>query len=256
MEDALAPNEPAGFSEDIESLTMETLSKARIDRLGERLRGQAFGEAELRLLDEYRRTFGLAYDRVVANIQRIIGVPVSGRPAKSTSSIIEKLNRESIRLSQMQDIAGCRAIVADLAQQDRVVNAIVGEFENVAIQDRREKPSHGYRAVHLIVRVDGKPIEVQVRTSLQHVWAEMSEKFADIIDPSIKYGGGPTVLREALDNAATQSRLIEELEAKLAGIGAVGGEIAQQLSEARDKYVNNLHSVIRKLNETGLEAFS
>lgn len=224
---------------------METLSKTQIDRLGERLRAQAFGEAELRLLDEYRRTFGLAYDRVVANIQRIIGVPVSGRPAKSTSSIIEKLNRESIRLSQVQDIAGCRAIVADLYQQDRAVNAIARELDSVTIQDRREKPSHGYRAVHLIVREDGKPIEVQVRTSLQHVWAEMSEKLADTIDPSIKYGGGPMRVHQILDKAATQVHLIEDLEATLARVGASDGVIAEQLRETRDKYVSTLQTLIK-----------
>ncbi len=257
---------------------METLSKAQIDRLGERLRAQAFGEAELRLLDEYRRTFGSAYDRVVANVQRILGVPVSGRPAKSTSSIIEKLNRESIRLSQMQDIAGCRAIVADLPHQDLAVNAMARELDSVAIQDRREKPSHGYRAVHLIVREDGKPIEVQVRTSLQHVWAEVSEKLADTIDPSIKYGGGPMALRQVLDKVATQARQIEELEAELvvvrqtldrvatqrltkdieaqlARVGASGAVIAEQLRETREEYVSSLHSIIKDLNGTDLEAF-
>jgi ppGpp synthetase/RelA/SpoT-type nucleotidyltranferase len=226
---------------------METLSKARIDRLGERLRGQVFGEAELRLLDEYRRTFGQAYDQVVAKVQQIIGVPVSGRPAKSTSSIIEKLDRESIRLSQVQDIAGCRAIVADLSQQNRAVSAIVGEFDSVAIQDRREKPSHGYRAVHLIVRVDGKPIEVQVRTSLQHVWAEMSEKLADTIDPSIKYGGGPMPVRQLLESAATQTHHIEEVEAELARTGVIDREIAQQMREARDEYLSTVHSILKDL---------
>jgi ppGpp synthetase/RelA/SpoT-type nucleotidyltranferase len=236
---------------------METLSKARIDRLGERLRGQAFGEAELRLLDEYRRTFGPAYDRVVANIQLIIGVPVSGRPAKSTSSIIEKLNRESIRLSQMQDIAGCRAIVGGLAQQDRAVNAITSELDGVTILDRREKPSHGYRAVHLIVRADGKLIEVQVRTSLQHLWAEMSERLADIVDPSIKYGGGSMPVRELLDRAATLALLIEELEVRLAGVGESDGVIAQQqLHAIREVYANSLQSAIKALNDISLEASS
>jgi ppGpp synthetase/RelA/SpoT-type nucleotidyltranferase len=229
---------------------METLSKTQIDRLGERLRAQAFGEAELRLLDEYRRTFGPAYDRVVANVQRIIGVPVSGRPAKSTSSIIEKLNRESLRLSQMQDIAGCRAIVADLLQQDRAVNALEREFDSVAVQDRRKKPSHGYRAVHLIVREDGKPIEVQIRTSLQHVWAEMSEKLADTIDPSIKYGGGPTTVRHILDKVTTQARLFEELEAELAH---EVGTLVEQVRDTRDKFVRDLHSIINDLKDTDLE---
>jgi putative GTP pyrophosphokinase len=88
-------------------------SNSQIDRLGDRLRKQKYGEAELRFLDEYRRTFGSAYDHVVGTIQRITGIPISGRPAKSTTSIIEKLNREPLRLSQMQDIAGCRAVVND-----------------------------------------------------------------------------------------------------------------------------------------------
>lgn len=237
-------------------MIVENLSKTQIDRLGERLRRQDFDEHELRLLDEYRRTFGPAYDYVVKTVQRIIGVPVSGRPAKSTSSIIEKLNRESIRLSQMQDIAGCRGIVADLLQQDRIVSAITRELQGVSVLDRREKPSHGYRAMHLIVRALDKPIEVQVRTSLQHLWAEMSEKCADIIDPSIKYGGGPTSVRQFLDTAATQVSRIEELEAEFARTGATDGLVAQQLRETRDEFASILQSIIKDVNDAGLEAFS
>src|ERR1043166_9670912 len=44
---------------------VESFSKSQIDRLGEKLRAQTFGEPELGLLDEYRRTFGPAYDHVV-----------------------------------------------------------------------------------------------------------------------------------------------------------------------------------------------
>jgi len=193
---------------------------------------------------------------VVATVQVIIGVPVSGRPAKSTSSIIEKLNRESIRLSQMQDIAGCRAIVIDLPHQDIAMDAIVQAFGSVAILDRRERPSHGYRAVHLIVREAGKPIEVQIRTALQHVWAEMSEKLADLIDPSIKYGGGPLRVRKVLDNASTQVGIVEDLEAKLARAGASNGVIARQLRDTRDDYVATLRSLIEDLNESDTEEFS
>jgi RelA/SpoT family protein len=49
---------------------------------------------------------------------------------------------------------------------------------------------NGYRAVHVIIPSAGKLIEVQVRTSLQHLWAELSEKLSDIVDSAIKYGGG------------------------------------------------------------------
>jgi ppGpp synthetase/RelA/SpoT-type nucleotidyltranferase len=228
------------------------LSKTQIDRLGERLRAQDFGEAELTLLDEYRLTFGPAYDRVVERIQEVIGVPLSGRPAKSTSSIIEKLNRESIRLSQMQDVAGCRAMVSNVLEQDRAVAAISAAFADVSMFERRAKPSHGYRAVHVVIRESGKPIEVQVRTSLQHLWAEFSEKVADTFDPSLKYGGGPADARQALDGAATLIPNIEELEASLASRRDAGNDkILRELADLRMDYENVLQWFIKEL-ERGL----
>ena len=232
------------------------LSNAQIDRLGERLRRQEYGEVELRLLDEYRRTFGSAYDHVVETIQRIAGVAVSGRPAKSTSSIVEKLNRESIRLSQMQDIAGCRAVVTDVVEQDRTVSAIAGAFEGVTVLDRRVKTSHGYRAVHLIVRESNKPIEVQVRTALQHVWAEMSEKCADMIDPSIKYGGGPQPVRDTLDEATQLIHSIEDAESALVNAGAADTTPARKLREIRDESAAILQTLLKDLTESDWETSS
>jgi ppGpp synthetase/RelA/SpoT-type nucleotidyltranferase len=66
----------------------------------------------------------------------------------------------------------------------------------------------------VVVNHDGKLIEIQVRTSLQQVWAELSEKFSDVIDPSIKYGGGDAVIQQLLQ---ITSKLIanEELDEKL-----------------------------------------
>jgi putative GTP pyrophosphokinase len=222
-------------------------SKSQIDRLGERLRDQRYGEAELRLLDEYRRTFGSAYDQVVATVLRVTGLPVSGRPAKSTTAIIEKLTRESLRLSQMQDIAGCRAVVNDIEEQDRIVSEINTAFAGVSITDRRLKPSHGYRAVHLIVREQGKAIEVQIRTALQHAWAEICEKSADIFDPAVKYGGGPQELRRTLDRAAELINLIEGVEASLSRTGSVESKLAAELRDVRQDYVDRLQSVAEQL---------
>jgi ppGpp synthetase/RelA/SpoT-type nucleotidyltranferase len=106
-------------------------------------------------------------------------------------SIVEKLHRESIRLSQVQDIAGCRIVVPTIAEQEKAVELLRTKFTDATVVDRREKPSHGYRAIHVIPQIDGMPVEVQLRTSLQHLWAELSEKLSDLRDPSIKYGGGP-----------------------------------------------------------------
>jgi len=164
-------------------------SKTQIDRLGERLRRGNMSDADLKLLDAYRRSFASGYEQVIAAIRSTVDYPPTGRPAKSTTSIVEKLHRESIRLTQMQDIAGCRLVVPQVARQNKVVRLLSKKLDAVVV-DRRKRPSHGYRAVHLIAKGDSKPIEIQVRTRLQHSWAEFSEKVSDVVDPAIKYGAG------------------------------------------------------------------
>jgi putative GTP pyrophosphokinase len=186
------------------------LTKTQVDRLGARLRKGNITEADLRLLDQYRRSFSEEYEAVVEAIRKELALEPTGRPAKSTTSISDKLRRESIRLTQIQDIAGCRLIVADIANQESVVQSLTSLFEHTTISDRREKPSHGYRAVHVIVNSRGKLIEIQIRTELQHLWAELSEKWSDVIDSSIKYGGGDEVFQKAL---AVTSDVVAELEA-------------------------------------------
>lgn len=92
-------------------------SKTQIDKLGERLKEGNIAEDDLRLLDEYRLSFSEAYETVVGVIQNQLGLEPTGRPAKSTTSISEKLRRESIRLTQIQDIAGCRLVVPDVSRR-------------------------------------------------------------------------------------------------------------------------------------------
>ncbi|MBN1912158.1 MAG: RelA/SpoT domain-containing protein [Pirellulales bacterium] len=195
---------------------METpLSKTQIDRLGDRLKKDVHTDSDLQLLDDYRRSFAEAYEAVVQTI-REGGQSPTGRLAKSTLSIVEKLHRESIRLSQMQDIAGCRIVVADVLEQDRIVAWLRGVFPKASVVDRRDNPSHGYRAVHIIPEVSGKPIEIQIRSALQHLWAELSEKSSDVLDPTIKYGGGFGEWRKFLIERSEEVADIEGLDRKLA----------------------------------------
>lgn len=186
-------------------------SKTQIDRLGDRLKKGPHTESDLRLLDDYRRSFGEAYEAVVRTIRQCGGFP-TGRLAKSTLSIVEKLRRESIRLSQMQDIAGCRVVVVNIVQQEQFVTSLKTDFIRASVTDRREKPSYGYRAVHIIVEISGKPIEIQVRTSLQHLWAELSEKSSDVLDPTIKYGGGSDEWRSRLTSISKSVAAYEKFE--------------------------------------------
>ena len=89
------------------------MTNAELDRLGERLRAGVTAQ-DLTDLDRYRRSFRASYDAVVDRVRTELNLEVSGRPAKSTSAIVDKLRRSSMRLTQMQDIAGCRIAVAGI----------------------------------------------------------------------------------------------------------------------------------------------
>lgn len=225
---------------------MATPSNTQINRLGNRLKKGSPSDDDLRLLDEYRRSFGLAYDLVIRTIREKLHLEPTGRPAKSTSSIIEKLCRESIRLTQVQDIAGCRVVVADVVAQDQTIATLNDTFLETRVKDRRTNPSFGYRAAHVIVTTSGVSVEIQVRTSLQHLWAELSERLADVVDSSIKYGGGDPENRRWLSLLSDNIAGWEELEKQL---GSSPGDDAFRNLVASEKknLMDVIHSNISKL---------
>lgn len=164
-------------------------------------------------LDEYRRSFGPSYQEVTRVLRERLRLEPTGR-TKSNISILQKLRREqSIRLTQVQDIEGCRVVVADYEAQEIHVLGITSLFAEANVIDRRARPSHHYRAVHIVVAVLRRPVEIQVRTALQHLWAELSEKLADEMnDPTIKYGGGSALVQKLLAGASQRVAEIELLE--------------------------------------------
>lgn len=211
------------------------LSRNQVDQLGDRLRAEDYADEDLRALDRFRRSYAAAYERTVKAIRDELQLAPTGRPAKSTSAIREKLQRESIRLSQMQDIAGCRLLVVDRSRQRIITARLTKLFPRTTVVDRRDRPKHGYRAVHVIVWIDDNPVEVQIRTEPQHAWAEYSEKLADTIDPQLKYGGGPQGPRAILDALSNVVDFIEQME--LGGseqqqeFATAVAEVASQLAE-------------------------
>ena len=219
-------------------------SKTKLDQLGERLRQRAVTDDDFRLLDAFRRSFAAGYEEVLDAIRSNLGSEPTGRPAKSTSSIIEKLQRETIRLTQIQDIAGCRLVVPHSSAQEQTVTQLRGALDEVTVVDRRTHSSHGYRAVHLVVIADGKPIEIQVRTTLQHLWAEFSEKMADVVDPAVKYGGGPEPVKKLLAGYSDLVKQMEKLELMPAGADQ------QQLKGLRQEIRQLLETAIIEVSKT------
>jgi len=229
----------------------EKLTISQLNKLGERLRKNPDNKDALRLLETFRLSFMPAYDRVFGQLKELRLDP-AGRPAKTTQSIIAKLLRLRTRLSRMQDIAGCRVEVANIPEQDRVVGQIAKFYPDAQIDDLRIEPSHGYRAVHVIVKVTGFPVEIQVRTPLQNSWAQGTESLADRFDPEIKYGGGPEQLRHVLELVSARIGGVEDNETSLIALRASvpGGVLQEEFSNLETellKQKKKLHEVLQQI---------
>lgn len=239
------------------------LTNSLIDRLGDRLRHGELDPADIKLLDQFCRSFTLPYEMVLTALREQLDLAPTGRPQKSTHSIIEKLRRERCRLSGIQDLAGCRIIVSDISAQNSAVTSITNIWSPAPkIVDRRKVPSYGYRAVHLIPVVDGKRIEIQVRTNLQHLWAQFSEKIADLLDPAIKYGGGPEKIKELLALESDRISKIEEAQQRLQDIIAQGIDPSNQevisirndLEKFRLEKEQNMNEIIQMVDNLKRES--
>lgn len=170
------------------------VTKAELSRVGVRL---AAGTASREDETAFERTLGV-YDELGSRIQVRVaaatGAPVHSR-TKTRDTLLAKIPR-GIKLADVQDTAGVRVVVeGGRSGQDEAVASIVAAITHGGVEprivDRRTKPSYGYRAVHVIGRMDGLPFEVQVRTRAQHEWAQLAEKTADVWGRQLRYGGEP-----------------------------------------------------------------
>ncbi len=124
---------------------------------------------------------------------------------KRAISIQQKLRRyPSMKLDRMQDIAGCRAIVASVSEvralhlrlkASRTKHILHSESDYIT----RPKTS-GYRGIHLVFRYSGAKtpyvglsVEVQLRSRLQHAWATSVEIVDTFTDQSLKASRGSAV---------------------------------------------------------------
>jgi ppGpp synthetase/RelA/SpoT-type nucleotidyltranferase len=188
---------------------------SQINALGERLRRAVRpASADLLMLQRLRAD----YDAPLAEVEdrlRANGLRTTSR-LKTVGTIIDKLKRERTRLSRMQDIAGVRLVVGQglgpsgVTEQDRIVEVVSDLFPGAITVDRRLRPSHGYRAVHLIPTVDERPVEIQIRTEDQDAWAHLMEAVADFLGRQVRYGEEPDD-PDALVGSRTRRDLVREL---------------------------------------------
>lgn len=190
------------------------ISRSAADRLGTRLRrNDVVADSDVDLLLEIMQAYQRALDEVQARLRHLGRDPTSR--TKTTQVLIEKLRRENSSLKSVQDIAGARIVEdCDRLQQDEIVADIVAAFQDGSrpprVIDRRVEPTHGYRAVHVIVTVQELPVEIQVRTHMQDLWAQIAESLGDVWGRGIRYGQGPPDPDEPLGGTVlTRGRLWE-----------------------------------------------
>jgi len=123
---------------------------------------------------------------------------------KRVDSIVSKLKRfAKMKLSTMQDIAGLRAIVKNVAEVRVLENEYRTSVFKHNLKDSKDyvtcPAGSGYRGIHLIYEyinpknpeATGLKIELQIRTKLQHTWATAVETMGTFLDQSLKSSQGP-----------------------------------------------------------------
>jgi Region found in RelA / SpoT proteins len=171
-----------------------------------------------RLLDAYkvvenwRTCHGLPLNVVQAVLrgraQRVQPKAIVAQRLKRFESIMNKLVREpTMKLSQMQDLGGCRAILSDVSAVRRLLEryrgerSLLSEETSVKCNDYISDPKDdGYRGVHVVARYhprqekrgpwEGQRIEIQLRTNLQHAFATAVETVTTFTAEPLKFGAG------------------------------------------------------------------
>ncbi|MDG2523173.1 RelA/SpoT domain-containing protein [Caulobacter segnis] len=146
---------------------------------------------------------------------------------KRLESIHAKLMRQSsMRLSQMQDVAGCRIVFKDIRNVRRLVDRYKrgskkGKLEHKLVGEKdyiRYPKADGYRSYHLVYEYtgssksacwSGRKIEIQVRTQLQHAWATAVEAVGIFTRQALKSNQGDEEWRRFFALMATAIAAIE-----------------------------------------------
>lgn len=185
------------------------LTRSAVDSLGKRLRAGTASPEDFASLDELIRATGDSALPSFSWIKQNISHLDFTTREKTRASIIAKLSRGT-ELSRMQDLWGCRIVLPTMKHFEMAYDELYAEFSAARIYDRLG--SKGYRAVHLVSQSGDRYFEIQMRTRVQHAWAELSEKMADRFGFELKHGGGPMDKRDYLLKLSDEIKKFEDLE--------------------------------------------
>lgn len=134
---------------------------------------------------------------------------ITAQRLKRANSIIKKLNRNyksnegKIKLTRMQDIAGCRAIMKTMDELNELrYKYKTSKLRHAKVRENDyilEPKEDGYRGIHLVYKYYSDKerkeyndllVEIQLRTKLQHIWATTVETTSLFIGQALKLAEG------------------------------------------------------------------
>jgi hypothetical protein len=165
-------------------------------------------ELALAVINNWRSSHGFPLNTLQMNLRHKARAQdpeaLVAQRIKRLPSIQQKLERfQGMDLSRMQDIGGCRAVVATVDE----VFGLDGEYSRSRAKHkliRRDDyiyaapKASGYRGLHLVYRYfsdrndtyNGLRIEIQVRSRLQHAWATAVETVGLFTQQALKSSRG------------------------------------------------------------------
>ena len=163
----------------------------------------------LQVINNFRSTHGYPLHATTMTLrQRVPKVDnraVVASRLKRLVSIEAKLERFSwLKLSRMQDIGGCRAVVANVKKVEELHDMYASGRTSAKLRrvdDYIVNPkADGYRGIHYVYGYEatsskneaynGFSIEVQLRSALQHIWATANETVSTFTGQRLKAGTG------------------------------------------------------------------
>lgn len=213
--------------------TLPKYSRNRIDKAGGLLLGPkawtegADIEDALEIINNHRSShnYPLLHFRIELSrkARKVDSSATIAQRIKRLRSIEAKLTRfPKMRLSHMQDIGGCRAVVRSAGAVRMLANLYrksKASHTRLRIKDYlTQPPPSGYRGIHFVYafkstkrpQYDGLKIEVQLRSRQQHAWATAVETVDVFTGQALKAARGTALWQRFFALVASHIALKEQ----------------------------------------------
>lgn len=236
-----------------------SVSRSKLKKYGEALRANPEDQEALNIVNTWRSShmypmqiFSNTLRNKAQEYRTNQFTPIVAQRLKRMPTIIRKLNRFSdMSLPRMQDIGGVRAILKSSSD----VRSLYGKYISarfphtlVRTNDYISTPKNdGYRGIHMVYKYisskpqngpsqyNGLPVEIQIRSDLQHEWSTAVEALGMLYGKSIKNGMGSKKWKDFFKIASSAFAMVEKEPVLEEHKDLDFREIAKLLSKANRK---------------------